>query len=182
MIKKGPWKIKKTILKYKNPWIEVNEDRVIRPDGKPGIFGTVKMKSGISVLPIDDKGYVYLTEEYHYALGKKSVEVVSGAVERGEKFGETARRELLEELGIVAKKWISMGVLNPFTTAVKSQANLFLARNLKFTQKNPEGTEIIKMVKIKLDKAAKMVMESKITHGPSCVLILKVNNFLKRLS
>jgi len=180
MIKKGPWKIKKTILKYKNPWIEVNEDQVIRPDGKPGIFGTVNMKSGVSVLPMDDKGYVYLTHEYHYAVGQKIVETVSGAGERGEKPVKTAQRELLEELGITAKKWTDFGTVDPFTTVVKSRAYLFLARNLKFTQKNPEGTEIIKMVKIRFDKAVKMVMESKITHGPSCVLILKVNNFLNR--
>ena len=44
--KNGPWTIKKTIQKYKNPWIEVKEDQVIRPDGKPGIFGIVNMKAG----------------------------------------------------------------------------------------------------------------------------------------
>ncbi len=178
MIKRGPWKIKKIILKYKNPWIEVNEDQVIRPDGKPGIFGVVTMKSGVSVLPLDSDGYVYLTDEYHYAVGRKTVEAVSGAVERGEKPIETAKRELQEELGIVAKKWTDLGVVDPFTTAVKSRAYLFLARNLSFTRKNPEGTEIIKMVKVKLDKAVKMAMDSKITHGPSCVLVLKVNNYL----
>ncbi len=180
MKKRGPWKIKKTILKYKNPWIEVNEDQVIRPDGKPGIFGTVNMKSGVSVLPMDGKGYVYLTYEYHYAVERKTVETVSGALERGEKPLETAKRELLEELGIRANKWTNFGTVDPFTTVVKSRAQLFLARDLAFTRKNPEGTEIIKMIKIKFDKAVKMVMESKITHGPSCVLILKVNNYLNR--
>jgi len=178
MIKKGPWKIRKTVLKYKNPWIEVNEDQIVRPDGKPGIFGVVTMKSGISVLPLDDKGYVYLTDEYHYALGQKSIEVVSGAIEPREKPIEAAQRELREELGITAKEWVDMGIVNPFTTVVKSPAHLFLARNLAFTRKNPEGTEVIKTIKIKLDKAVKMVMDSKITHGPSCVLVLKVNNYL----
>lgn len=180
MIKRGPWKIKKKILKYKNPWIEVHEDQVVRPDGKPGIFGVVNMKSGISVLPMDDKGYVYLTNEFHYAIGRKTIEAVSGAIERKEKPIKAAKRELREELGMVAEKWTNLGIVDPFTTVIKSPAHLFLARSLSFVAKNPEGTEIIKMIKIKLEGAVKMVMESKITHGPSCVLILKVKNYLKR--
>ena len=51
---------------------------------------------------------------------------------------------------------------------------------IEFTKSNQEGTETIKLVKIKFEDAVKMVMESKITHGPSCVLILKAKEFLKQ--
>ncbi len=178
--KNGPWTIKETIPKYKNPWIEVKEDQVIRPDGKPGIFGIVNMKSGISVLPIDDDGFVYLTDEFHYAIEKDSIEVVSGAIDDNETPIITAKRELEEELGIKANEWTELGVVNPFTTVIKSPAYLFLARKLTFTKSNQEGTENIKLVKVKFKEAVKMVMESKITHSPSCVLILKAKEFLEK--
>mgnify|MGYP001618148539 FL=1 len=80
----GPWKIKKSATKYKNPWLEVIEDQVIRPDGKPGIYGVVKMKPGVSVLALDEHEIAYLISEFHYTLGKESVEVVSGAMDKGE--------------------------------------------------------------------------------------------------
>jgi hypothetical protein len=35
-------------------------------------------------------------------------------------------------------------------------------------------------MKVKFENALKMVMESKITHGPSCVLILKAFEYLKK--
>ncbi len=178
--KNGPWTIKETIPKYKNPWIEVREDQVIRPDGKPGIFGIVNMKPGISVLPLDDKGFAYLTDEFHYAIEKDSIEVVSGAIDENEDPIDAAKRELGEELGIKAEEWIELGVVNPFTTAIKSPAYIFLARKLRFTESNQEGTENIKLVKVKFDDAVRMVIESKITHGPSCVLILKAKEFLKK--
>lgn len=177
--KKGPWTIKETIPKYKNSWIEVKEDQVIRPDGKPGIFGVVSMMPGVSVLPLDEGGFVYLTSEFHYAIEQNSIEVVSGAIDENEKSLDAAKRELEEELGIKAEEWIELGMVNPFTTVIKSPAYLFLARKLNFTKTNQEGTENIKLVKIKFDKAIRMVMESKITHGPSCVLILKAKEFLK---
>ncbi|MBW3004859.1 NUDIX hydrolase [Candidatus Woesearchaeota archaeon] len=176
--KNGPWTIKETIPKYKNPWIEVTEDQVIKPDGKPGIFGVVNMKAGVSVLPIDEEGFVYLTDEFHYAIEKDSIEVVSGAIDDGEKPIDAAKRELEEELGIKAEEWIDLGVVNPFTTVIKSPAYLFLARKLTFTDSNQEGTENIKLVKVKFEEAVKMVLESKITHGPSCVLILKAKEFI----
>ena len=70
--KNGPWTIKGTLQKYKNPWIEVTEDDVIRADGKLGIFGVVTMKAGVSVLPLDDDGFIYLTDEFHYAIKNRA--------------------------------------------------------------------------------------------------------------
>ena len=59
----GPWKILNRKIMYKSPWLEVNEDSVIRPDGKPGIFSTVKKSDGVSILPIDNEGNVVISVE-----------------------------------------------------------------------------------------------------------------------
>lgn len=169
----GPWKIKKRVLKYENRWISVTEDQVIRPDGKDGIFGTVRMNDGVSVLPLDERGFVYLTDEFHYALGRRGLEVVSGAIDGKEKPLTAAKRELREELGIEAKQWLDLGTLNPFTTVVKSSARLYLAQKLRFRKAHQEGSERIRVRKMPLAQAVQFVMQSKITHGQSCVLILK---------
>jgi 8-oxo-dGTP pyrophosphatase MutT (NUDIX family) len=176
----GQFIIKKSVQKYKNPWIEVVEDQVIRPGGKPGIFGIVKMKGGISVLPLDENGYVYLTKEFHYAIGIEDIETASGGIDKKENFIDAARRELKEELGIEARKWIDLGLVNPLTTVVKLPVRIFLAKNLKFGKTNQEEVEDVKMVKVKFEKALKMVMNSEITHAPSCVLILKAARYLKK--
>lgn len=176
----GPWKIKTSVVKYKNPWIKVREDKVIRPDGKSGIFGVVEMVPGVSVLPLDDQGFVYLVKEFHYAIEQNGIEVVGGAIDKNESVLHAAKRELREELGIKAEEWIDLGLLNPFTSVVKSTANLYLARKIKFYEASPEGTEKISIVRIKLEDALKMVMKSGITHGQSCVLILKAVEFLRK--
>ena len=176
----GPWKIKDSKVKYKNPWISVREDQVIRPDGKDGIFGVVEMVAGVSVLSLDDEGFVYLTKEFHYAIEQESIEVVSGADDEGETNLEAAKRELKEELGIEAGEWIDLGKINPFTTVIKSPAAMYLAKQIEFSEANPEGTEKIDLVKVKINDAVRMVMDSEITHGPSCVLILKASEFLRK--
>lgn len=181
MKKHGPWKIKGSSIKYKNKWISVREDEVVRPDGKSGIFGIVEMVPGVSVLPMDEHGNIYLTREFRYAIGKDSIEVISGAIDRGESVLKAAKRELKEELGCIAKEWVNLGKMNPFTSIVFSPADLFLAKDLSFTNTEFEGTEIITHLKMPLAKAVEMVMTSKITHGQSCVLILKAWNYLNAI-
>jgi len=177
---KGPWLVEETVHRYKNNWLELNEDRVIRPDGTPGSFATVRMKPGVSVLAMDDDGSVYLTIEYKYAVERESIEVVSGGIDEGESTIAAARRELREELGLEAAEWTELGFVDPFTSAINSPAALFLARQISVFEATPEGTEVIKLLRLALSDAVQMVMDGRITHGPSCVLILKAALLLKR--
>ncbi len=176
----GPWKIKNSSEKYKNPWIRVREDQVIRPDGKDGIFGVVEMLAGVCVLPLDDEGYVYLAKEFRYAIGEDSTEVVSGAIDEGENSLEAAKRELKEELGIKADEWINLGMINPFTNVIKSPSTMYLAKCLQFSAATPTDIEKIDTVKVKLEDAVRMVMQSEITNGVSCTLILKAAEYLRK--
>ena len=174
----GPWQIRGSRRVYQDPWIELRRDDVVRPDGAEGTHCVVRMKPGVSVLPLDDRDYVYLTDEFHYGVGRHTIETVSGGIESPEKALDAARRELREELGIKAARWTDLGTVDPFTTVVVSPAALFLARELSFTNRSPEGTEKIRCVQVKLAEAVDWVADSKITHGPSCVLILKAHLFL----
>jgi 8-oxo-dGTP pyrophosphatase MutT (NUDIX family) len=179
--KHGPWLIEASEEKYKNPWIKVREDKVVRPDGNPGIFGVITTLGGVSVLPIDEKNHVYLTEEFRYAIGEDSIEAASGGSDKGEIPIDTAKRELEEELGIGAEEWIDLGIVNPLTSVLFASQKIYLARKLKFKEANREGTEVIKLVKIKFEEAVNMVMKSEITHAPTCVLILKASEYLRKI-
>jgi ADP-ribose pyrophosphatase len=169
----GPWKIVRSHEIYKDPWIDVRKDDVVRPDGLPGIHSVIRLKPGVTVLAMDEAGTVYLTEEFHYAVGRVTLEAVSGGIDPGEEAEATARRELHEELGIEATTWLELGRVDPFTTNVVSPTELYLARGLTFVPSAPEGTERIRCVKLPLREAAAMVMDGRITHAPTCVVILK---------
>lgn len=169
----GPWKIVRRHDVYRDPWIRVHQDDVIRPDGKPGTHSVVHLKAGVCVLAMDEHQNVYLTEEFHYGVGRITLEAVSGGREDDEAPLLTAQRELHEELGIHAGHWRELGVCDPFTASVVSPTHLFLASALTFGTAAQEGTEQIRCVKLPLSEAVQKVMSSAITHAPSCLAILK---------
>ncbi|OKH43902.1 hypothetical protein NIES2101_29390 [Calothrix sp. HK-06] len=180
-IQHGPWTIQQTKVKYHNSFISIREDQVLQPDSIPGTYAIVKMKPGVAILPIDNDKNVYLTKQFRYALGKESIEVVSGAVEEKEPRQSAAHRELREEIGIIASELIDLGVVDLDTSIVRCPMHMFLAKQLTTTETDQEGTETIEKFYVPLDTAVQMVIDSKITHAPSCVLILKAAKHLLKI-
>ena len=156
-------------------------DNVLRPDGAPGTYSTVRIKPGVCVIPVADDGTCYLTKEFHYAVGRDTIEGISGGIEEGETPEIAAARELEEEVGIVAGRLLPLGVVDPLTAAMLSPTKMFLAIDLKFTQTNPDSTECIERVEIPFEQVLKMVIASEITHAPTCVAVLKASIVVQNL-
>ncbi len=165
---------------YENPWIKVHEDSVIRPGGKPGIFGVVKIQPGISVVPLDTEGNIYLIRQYRYVLKQYVLECMSGGMDPGETPLETAKRELREEIGGESNDWTPLGLVHAFGS-VDGTAYLFLAKNteIKYPQQTDEG-EVIEVVKMPFIEAYQKVQSGDILHAPSVAAILKTHILLNR--
>jgi ADP-ribose pyrophosphatase len=131
------------------------------------------MVAGASVLPITDRGTVFLVCEYKYAVGCRSLEVISGGVEGEESPLSCAQRELQEEVGLAAARWDDLGRLDPFTTVVESPNYMFTARELSVVTPTPDPGEHLERVEVSFSEAIDLVMSGQITHGASCVTILK---------
>lgn len=171
--KNGNWTIKATKEKFSNDYFKVFEDAVIQPDGENGKYATIEFVAGASVLPVDDDGFVYLIEQFRYGAGRKTLETVAGAIEKGTPL-ETAKRELKEELGITAKEFIKLGKIQIDHSIIKNETTQYVARKLKFNEPDPDDEEEKpKLVRIKFEEAVEKVLNGEITHAPSCVLILK---------
>lgn len=174
----GPWTINSTQQIYRDPFVQLTLDQVVRPDGNDGQHVVVHIKPGVCVIAVDENRNLLLTKEFHYAVGRDSIEAVSGGVEPNEDPDETARRELQEELGIEAKDWQFLTTVDPFTTIMTSPTRLYLATGLTEVETDPEGTEQIERITIPLSEAVGRVSNGQITHAPSCVAILLVDRLI----
>lgn len=177
--KHGPWRIKSSECLYRDGFVEMWVDEVVKPDGEPGRYATARMKPGVAVLAVDAEGFVHLVSTFRYAVGKECVEVVQGMIDEGEEEAEAARRELREELGVEARELTDLGLVDAVTSQVFSPSRIFLARGLTLGEPDRETTERLRPVRVKLEEAVRMVMDGEITQGTSCVLILKASRLLE---
>lgn len=127
------------------------------------------------MVAIDSNKKIYLIREYCYAIEKYDLKIPSGGVDKGETPLKAAKRELKEETGMIAKNWIELGFINPLNMILNNSAYLFLALNLIRQDKTEKEIEVVPMP---FEKAHQMVIDSKITHSPSCVAILKAKIYL----
>jgi ADP-ribose pyrophosphatase len=169
----NPYTLLQSRAVYSNRHIHVREDKVIRPGGEPGIFGVVDMKAGSSILAMNAQQEVYLVREFKYALGRETLEVISGGIEPGEEPLAAARRELKEEAGLDSVEWVAMGRLDPFTTVIASPNYLFLALGVAEGPCRPDAGEILRVERVPFPRAVALLEAGEITHGASVALILK---------
>ncbi len=175
----GPWKIKESNVVYENPWIKITEDKVIRPDGKDGIFGTIDVVHGVAAIPVDKEGNAYFCDEFNYAQGCNSIQACGGCINDREDALEAAKREMKEELGIEAEEWTKLCLTEPLSGIARSPQHLFLAKNICFVERATEGTETIQVVKMPFQQALKMVEEGKIRHSSTQLILLMAKDLIK---
>jgi 8-oxo-dGTP pyrophosphatase MutT (NUDIX family) len=170
----NPWTTLSTREAYNNPWIRVREDQVLNPNGGPGIYGVVEFKNrAVGVIPVDDEGYTWLVGQYRYCHDLYEWEIPEGGCPVGEDLLDCAKRELLEETGIIAQDYerILSGIqLSNSTT--NEVAFIYKAKGLTFAQSSPEETEKIEVRRILLTDAIEMAKSGEIRDGMSVLGLL----------
>lgn len=131
------------------------------------------IKNGSTILALDENNNAYITNEYHYGLGEANTELVTGGIDEGESPLEWAKRELMEESGLMADEWIDLGYNDPITSIAEFRMHMFLARKLHQWEARPDEWEIVNIGKIPVNELFKKAMNGEITHGTSLVCILK---------
>jgi 8-oxo-dGTP pyrophosphatase MutT (NUDIX family) len=173
----NPWKTISQQTAYENAWIKVEHHEVLNPAGNPGIYGKVHFKNiAISIVPIDSEGFTYLVGQYRYTLNEYSWEVPEGgcSIAAGESTLEAAKRELLEETGLVASEWTHLGEVYLSNSVSDEKAVMFVAQNLVQQQACPEETEQLKIRRLPLGEAIEMAKNGSITDALSVLTLLKI--------
>ncbi len=179
----NPWQTLNVQKLFDSPWIELELHDVINPSGNKGIYNVVKFKHlAIGILPIDEEGYTYLVGQWRYPLNQYSWEIPEGGGKLDVDPLESAKRELLEETGLVAEHYDELLRLHTSNSVTNELAIVYLATRLKQMQATPEETEDLSIKKVHLSEAFQMVMNNEITDSISMAAILKATikfNLLK---
>jgi len=157
----GDWKKLSSKYVYENPWIKVREDKVIKPDGKEGIYGVVEQPCGVCVIPVDDSGRIWMIRQYRYIFDDYHWDLVCGDVDEGELVENAGKRELTEELGAEAKTWKKIGTFRPSAGRMQHEAEVFVAKDLKLVKSENEP-DVIDKKAFSLEDIHQMIKDQEI--------------------
>lgn len=177
----NPFKTLSSKTVYKNPWIRVREDAIIRPDGTKGIYSVVESDDSVIVGALNDKNEIFLIYSFSYPAKSWQWELPGGSSD-GEHILEASKRELSEETGIIAKEWIEL----PFTRVcdgfMTERTATLIARDLSFEPKiaaDDDGV-IADGRFFTFDAVHDMVANGQIDEGQSITALYLIENWLKK--
>ncbi|TKC00836.1 NUDIX domain-containing protein [Pedobacter cryophilus] len=175
MSEQNPWTILESKIIYQNPWISLTEHQVLNPSGGKGIYGEVHFENyAIGIIAIDEDDMIWLVGQYRFPLKQYSWELPEGGGPLGGNPLDSAKRELLEETGLVAKEWTEVLRMHLSNSVSDELGILYLAKDFEQFEAEPEETEQLEVKKILFDEAFAMVMNGEITDSLSVAGILKV--------
>ena len=136
---------------YRNPWLRVREDRILRSNGNEGLYGVVDKDDCAIILPIDEaqgddaengEARIWLVEQFRYPVQQRYLELPQGGWEIDDVDPEElARGELKEEIGLDAANMVYLGWVWIAYGFARQKQHVFLATGLTATQKDPDPEE-----------------------------------------
>ncbi len=129
----GAWKVlDRRMVADRSPFAVIWDEDLLLPDGS-----TITNFIRVDIVPFAivfaqlEDGRVPFVRQYRQAIGRVSLELPAGHIEKGEEPLHCAQRELLEEAGAVSDDWQFMGHYVLEANRGCGHAHLFLARNAR---------------------------------------------------
>jgi ADP-ribose pyrophosphatase len=119
-----PWEVLSSETTYEDRWLRLRSDHCVTVDGREiAPYHVIERPDWINVVALTSEGQLVMVREYRHGVGRVMLGMVCGGIEVSDHSDhatrpeQAARRELAEETGYEAKRWL------PVLTAFPNSAN-----------------------------------------------------------
>ncbi|HET6370245.1 MAG TPA: NUDIX hydrolase [Nitrospiria bacterium] len=166
---------------YDGKYIRAEEWVVRLPNGVEAVREIVTPPNAVGILPIDERGEVFLVRQFRPAIGKITIEIPAGIFEPGEAPEETARRECEEEikmkpgrLDFLLSYFHSVG----FSTG---RIQLYLARDLTSRPDAPgDPGEFLEVIKIPIEALYRKIADREVIDSKTLLAVFWYRHLFER--
>jgi ADP-ribose pyrophosphatase len=163
-------------------FLDAHVDRVRYPDGSEGEQVLIYHPGAAAVVPVlsdpsGDDPQLLLIKQYRYATGGTLWEIPAGRLEPNEDPRDCAERELLEETGCTAERFVELTSIYTAPGFTDEKIHLFMATGLTQGESAREADEFMEVVPMPLSQILEMIRDGDITDAKTITAILYVAGF-----
>jgi 8-oxo-dGTP pyrophosphatase MutT (NUDIX family) len=163
----------KQTMHYRGRIISLSSDEVRLPNGHLATLEVVHHPGGAAAVAIDAQDRVCLLRQYRYVANGWLWELPAGKLEPAEPPLATAQRELVEEAGVSAREWHSLGSYLSSPGVFTEVLHLFLATDLAPATVAHEQAEVIEVHWVPFDEACEWAASGEIRDGKTAIGLLR---------
>jgi len=167
---------------YKGIIVNVKMDIVELQNGNKSKREVVEHPGGVCIVAVTNDKKVLMVRQYRYTMGEELLEIPAGKLETGENPFDCAVRELSEETGYTAEKWIDLGVIYPSAGVYMEKLYQYLALDLKPGEMHLDENELLSVEEIDINELIKMIETNELKDAKSIIGVLKAKSYLENQS
>lgn len=157
---------------YKGKVITVYDD-LVDVAGHRTHWDFIHHDGAAAVLPVLSDGRILMVRQYRHALGRYTLELPAGKLDRpGEPFIDCARRELEEETGFVAGNLEFLLYVNTTVAFLDEKIGIYLATDLKEGQVHWDEDEELGVEAWELEDLKKLIYSGEMTDGKTVAALM----------
>lgn len=158
---------------YSGRVIQVSVDTVDLPNGRRIPLELVRHPGGAAAVAIDAGNRVCLLRQFRHAAGGFIYELPAGKLEPDEPPAATVARELVEEAGMSASRWESLGEYLSSPGVFTEVIHLYLATGLAVAAANPEADEVFQVEWWPMETAVEKALSGELKDAKTIIGILR---------
>jgi len=166
---------------YTGKIVKVREDVAELQNGRKAYREVVEHPGGVCMVAVTNESKVVMVRQFRYTVGEELLEIPAGKLETGEEPIMCAMRELSEETGYTATKWIDLDMIYPSAGVYSESLYQFMALDLTPGDMHLDENELLSVEEIHIDELFEMIMSNKLRDAKSVFGILKAKFYLDNL-
>ena len=158
--------------------VEVLDVRL--PDGSASVREVVRHPGAAAVLPLWPDGTATMEKQYRAPLDRVVWEVPAGKLDdKGEDRLEAAKRELMEETGLVAGRWWHLGDIATSIGFTDEVIGLYAAADLRQGETRLDEDEFLHAERLPFAEVVQSVLDGRIIDSKTICAVLLANEKLR---
>ena len=160
--------------------LHIDHAEVTLPNGSRAMREIANHIGASAVLPVDADGNIALVRQYRTPVGRSLLEIPAGKLDSADEDRLlAAKRELKEETGLEAERWVHLGDIATTPGFSSEIISLYLAAELSQGDTCPDDDEFLNVVKLPYAEAALMAERGEICDAKTICALLMAKAYLR---